>query len=816
MSGRSPAPAPSDRSEAKPVADEARFGAERIRIAGTAFLLSLFLSFVYAASRIGFSPLPGEAIVEALSLAAILLLLPTSLSLALARRAGRSSLPWWASAASFTFAGLLLLLPLSLLPPPAPRIVLLVGGIASILLALAELRRAPAEARRLPRRSSLLALAALFVWIASVAWGSGQATPLWLENVVTGGVHVDVLFHAALANMIRTHGVASTGLDGLLPLPYHWGSHLLFGRMAEMLGRPVLEITALFHPVVLVPGLLAAMGLFVLELRRRLGLAAASGGLFWPLVAAAFLGVLPETALREMALDWNLHVVSESYLLGILGLFLLGSIAVAATGDGGGDEPKRAGFRIFALALLPFAFAILAVVKIPVGLLALPLAGYLGFRLGLLRNRSLMVGLGAGLALVALVLRGASSEGSPVVPFAFLREWVRPGWWPLLPFTYYGWGWLLALLRFRQLGLRSLDEVVSAFRDRRLLDVEAVACLAALGSVPGLVLAAPAGAAHYFSDLHRWLALPLLLALVEPELSRRLAEGIEAARRDRGNLAPGWIVATLLAAALVVTALGNLLLSSRSFVARNLEIRERIIRERDPSFDLRGGVKRALLTHEFSLFASLGARAFDRSIQGDLERCRDYPAVRLLLDLGARPASERSGEILYAPPESEPYWRLARRSAFARMFWSRCTPFVAPALAARPLLGALPSILPPRIDPDQIDRSPLDERGRALLRSLYVPGEGGAWHLDERADPNRIEGAIALLAPEYGWVFRWYGYPANPARRLPAPTGETGVEAAKREARRMGFRRLVLLETDGDRLGSRAIDLGGEAASGKR
>jgi hypothetical protein len=122
---------------------------------------------------------------------------------------------------------------------------------------------------------------------------------------------LDTIFHAAIASMILFHGVASTGLDGLVPIKYHVLSHFWIGTSSVWIGASVIEAYSLISTVVQVPLVLFAVTVASTEEQSS---KAPSGSFAWciPLV---FVGAL------ELH-SWGVHLVSESYMLGIL-IFLV-------------------------------------------------------------------------------------------------------------------------------------------------------------------------------------------------------------------------------------------------------------------------------------------------------------------------------------------------------------------------------------------------------------------------------------------------------------------------------------------------------------
>src|ERR1035438_3466042 len=76
------------------------------------------------------------------------------------------------------------------------------------------------------RATALLCLGLfLGLYAESMHWRvSSVHDVVYPESIVAGRVATDVAEQAAVVNMISAYKVASTGLDGLLPLKYHNGS----------------------------------------------------------------------------------------------------------------------------------------------------------------------------------------------------------------------------------------------------------------------------------------------------------------------------------------------------------------------------------------------------------------------------------------------------------------------------------------------------------------------------------------------------------------------------------------------------------------
>jgi hypothetical protein len=160
---------------------------------------------------------------------------------------------WWHGHAPLTLAGLAIVVACgveqaSIARPLAAALAIL--GAAAFLLRTVEF-----AGSWLQWRGIGLGLFGLFMglYAAGSVWGGGFENPLFVANVANGYAHIDTLFHAALANMLRTYGVCSTGLDGLPHVLYHFGSHWAFARVANLLDVPVIDFYNLAYPVIFPP-----------------------------------------------------------------------------------------------------------------------------------------------------------------------------------------------------------------------------------------------------------------------------------------------------------------------------------------------------------------------------------------------------------------------------------------------------------------------------------------------------------------------------------------------------------------------------------
>lgn len=79
-------------------------------------------------------------------------------------------------------------------------------------------------------------------------------TPLFVEQIISGAsAHRDTLWHATVAGMIKTYGIPSSGLDGIIPLNYHFFAHYIIAKFSILLNINTLQFYILITPIIILP-----------------------------------------------------------------------------------------------------------------------------------------------------------------------------------------------------------------------------------------------------------------------------------------------------------------------------------------------------------------------------------------------------------------------------------------------------------------------------------------------------------------------------------------------------------------------------------
>lgn len=309
---------------------------------------------------------------------------------------------------------------------------------------------------------------------------NNYATPIAFEAAIVSMAHHDTLFHAAIAESLTNVGVASIGVDGIVPLTYHVFSHRVIGGFADWLGLPALHGYGLYVAIVGVPVLVTLLlqGSTQLlptrfpEMNRP---AATFSVLLWLVLGGAIM--------------WHSYYGSESYNLSLW--FLILAVLIMERLVSATDDRIGAGVVLVLLALL---VGMAALSKISVGfVLGTAVASCVILR-GRFRPSALLPAFVAGIlpaVAVYLAYPVSAGKGEPTfTPFAFFT-YERPAIYALLFASVVSW------FAFSRL---------PADVERRIL-VVALACGMWAGVCASFLLNAPHGAQYYFSDPGSWLGL---------------------------------------------------------------------------------------------------------------------------------------------------------------------------------------------------------------------------------------------------------------------------------------------------------------------
>jgi len=392
-----------------------------------------------------------------------------------------------------------------------------------------------------------IAMSVLFsIWVTSIFYGFGMKHPLYFEKLIFFESipffkeFKEVLFHSAIINMIQTHGVVSTGLDGIPPFFYHFGSHWIFADLIKLLGISATAFYNIAFAIIFIPLWFSSLLLLAINIKKSrernelfAGWCLRSDIKFWIILFVANIGFIHSPFAHDVLFFWELHIHNASYLLSLTFSFLFLAMLLSYAVSHNRTLTKTTDF-IFLLLILPLMVALIGFTKLTMVFLILAFLFYLFIRLKLYKrvlfNLSFLIIGGMGVAIVMISLAIAVSAKSTVdfgsqsvsiiYPLHFLRTWLHPSMWIVFLFFCCFWSILFITLRLSyEKSLNHSFQLNTLFIHKKWLDVEIVLFFCIIGLLPGMIFHLPPynkidsiASNIYFFDFQKWIALSLLLA----------------------------------------------------------------------------------------------------------------------------------------------------------------------------------------------------------------------------------------------------------------------------------------------------------------
>jgi hypothetical protein len=649
-------------------------------------IVSITIGGVYWVLRSGFEN-PSAPILKSIALSLFLITLPLILRTTLVRTLSPARAESWAGSYAFLWlAGIGFTGLIGRLVPVIgvnPFLLFALIGIVAYAVTLVRWIAAQGIVRTI---LSIAGAAAFGVWTSGVVWGRIYKNPLYFESFITDGrVHHDTLNLAALGNMLRTYHVASTGIDGLNYVPYHWGSAWLFVQWANLIDIDVLRFYQLTFPVTIIPFFFGGMVALAIALaNRRRGEEDRSprlSGFFWAVLIAIAVGIAPIDGMDAMGVWTSNILISESYTVAVPAALLFAAVIVTWADGIPPDVLLRSATLktsdwLFLLVVVPTGIVLLGYLKISLMALAFAAAVYLVLRLGLYRRLPFVL----SIAIVAVVFYltyvrvslPAHREG--LAPFDYLSNFVPLPWWPFFVFVHLAWTWIYAVYRVRQEGIEDLAGLGSAIRARRLIDVELLVGLALIGILPGLLIHIDGGSAFYFSDVQRWLAGAMLLSWIASAGHKLWPRAAATEKRGIGALPTRSLLIAFLLIAAVSSVIANAFHWPAIMIRQNVAVREQLYAKAGKG-EVTGRIRDFATMRDPSILAA-GLRASP-----------NYTLAHALDDYQRTPVSIRRHEAMFIPQSDTHYWTSLARAP-------ECTfqSFVAPALSGIAMIDGMPPV----------------------------------------------------------------------------------------------------------------------------
>jgi len=666
-------------------ADHAEFVARTV-VACHCALIALFLTLVSALCRTGFG-IDLHRLIDILGLSLFLLLLPDSFLYW-----KRHQTAWYSSDAAILLYGILMVILGGTIQGQGGLRILPGFVIAGFLFLFVQLYRY----LRYCSRSALSLVFVFFlgIWMAGTLWTfEHELSPLFLEGLVFGWGHPDTAFHASLSSMMSTYSMASTGLDGIPHVAYHFGSHWVFAQFSKILNVNSLYFYNVAYLIICPPLLLKSCLTFILDVRKslRLSMIGLEGGLFWFIFSAAFIGFIPFTLLNDMTNVSSYLFLSESYGFAFGLTFLVGSLLIYFITSRSSNARWTLSSYLFVLIVLPLLVGAIGISKISSAIVFSGVGCYLFYRCRLGRRTIYWISgflcLGAaGLAYFKCKDFEATHFALKISPLHFLRWHVEDDVRPFFPLIYYCWSNLYIYFRLREEKIQTWQDLKHKIQDGTFLDVEAVFIIAWLGFIPGALLYIYGGSALFFSNIQNWVSLAMFLALLP-----RFYSLMPRVWPTGQSLRP-WMI-MFLCLPFIWSYADNIFCSCKEFVAQNYDLRMAVVNMNEPavsSEETNTGVFAPWVSpitkmiYRLRHLRSGAPGSAGQDPHSALLSNSRYQLLARLSSLGEQEPSVRKKTALFIPKSNNLYWDIP----------GRCekNAFLAPSLSGSAMIDGLPPV----------------------------------------------------------------------------------------------------------------------------
>lgn len=359
----------------------------------------------------------------------------------------------------------------------------------------------------------------LFGSICSVAIWGYYHNMIFLERLAFDHesyccYNLDPLFQISVAQMIKTYGVVSTGLDGVSMMNYHAGTNWLLAQLSSFLQIHVLDVYHGAYPIIFIPLFVKSLLSLGIQIQRiTIGFSSFSVFQYYFLIVA-FSGFF-HTQMKEIGLDkyvsgtlrsFSTFWGSESYLISVLLLMGFLNYLISLW-----INNKKALLNISA----PVIVLILGYFKISTAYVFISILIYTHIRfLSSAKFTSLLSAAASIVTLLVVLLITAddkTSEGS-INLFHYFKTNNVSIW--LFVLIYFAPLHLAIIVTYKVLQLNQF-KVISSWlgSNNKFLIIEILIVTMASGFLPLSVLEFISYNGLYFTDISFWLALVVFLSL---------------------------------------------------------------------------------------------------------------------------------------------------------------------------------------------------------------------------------------------------------------------------------------------------------------
>ena len=491
----------------------------------------------------------------------------------------------------------------------------------------------------------ILIILGLIIWFLGARWWYIYTIPYYPESIINGTGHVDILFHSAITNMIRTYGIPSTGIDGLVKIFYHYGSHWIFAQFCKIINIGSLKFYQLGFPIIFIPLLLKTFLMAILDIKSLYKkdefYDIKKDYIFWIIISFGFFGILPQFLNRFFGTGpkflklayYNAMPLSESYLVSFIFTFLLISTLIFIENNQYSKKIHIVLKNLFYIILLPLFIVIIGFTKISLMVIWVAVLFYLFLRKKYFKNKIYIISLILILAFSFLTLFFTSKSGLQASSF-------NPTYWLnlLSPFKDRNLliSWLGLILRLILISIWAISfiflKIISGkvkrfnfllnnFEAYKTIEIEIILIVIIVGFLPFLVI--NYSGVFYFYDIQRWIAIIFILGCLNTKyISEKIIIRINEIKKKKIIYFFKFLFIFIISFFIIC----NVSYSAYNYLELNSHIRRNIVVN--------------LLKENNKLMLS------------------KYKLVEILNNLDQMPIDKKKQTIIYVPQSNSIYWDL--------------------------------------------------------------------------------------------------------------------------------------------------------------
>ncbi len=358
------------------------------------------------------------------------------------------------------------------------------------------------------------------IWVGSVCWFM-VLKPFIVEGWAYGTDKIDTLYHISLAQMIKTYGIPTTGLDGVPFMKYHWASHWLFAQLSKFLDISVIKVYEIVFPSLIAPLLFRSFLSFISQVKFYFNPVKANQPnlLFWFLFLGIFIGFFTNWMSGN---EWArfstggtgyalFMLLSESYAVSIILMFSILSSCLHFWKNI--DNMPKYIRLFFLLVFLPVSIGILGFCKVSTCFVVCGMLFYFFVRLKLFNPVfffSLLLSAMSAFFVLWIGFDTNDNTGNWAPLYFFNRFSVSI---PFFLFLFFIWTHVFVFYYFfeKRLYKTTFFELI---RDKNSMPMEFALWTALFGLLPVLFLKIDNYDSLYFLEIQMWISASLFLAFV--------------------------------------------------------------------------------------------------------------------------------------------------------------------------------------------------------------------------------------------------------------------------------------------------------------